>query len=84
MHLRRAGKSRHEVKIFDLSAFGCKAEFIERPRLDERVWIKFAELNAIEAMDCWTTGFNVGLEFERPIHPAVFEMLVARLQNEGF
>ena len=50
--------------------------------LDERVWIKFDQLNAIEAMVCWTTGFNVGLEFERPIHQAVFEMLLVRLKND--
>jgi hypothetical protein len=81
--LRRAGKVRHEVKIFDLSAFGCKAEFIERPELDERVWVKFDQLSPIEAMVCWTTGFKVGLEFERPIYPAVFELLLSRLNGDG-
>ncbi len=83
VQLRRAGKSHHQVKIFDLSANGCKAEFIERPMLDELVWVKFDQLNAIEAMVCWTVGFNVGLEFDRPIHPAVFEMLLARLKGDG-
>ena len=83
VQLRRAGKSHHQVKIFDLSAHGCKAEFIERPMLDEIVWVKFDQLNAIEAMVCWTGGFDVGLEFERPIHPAVFDMLLTRL-NGGF
>ena len=48
--LRRAGKSHHKVKVFDLSTHGCKAEFIERPQLDERVWVKFKQLNAIEAL----------------------------------
>lgn len=49
--------------------------------LDERVWVKLNQLNPIEAMVCWTTGSNVGLEFERPMHPAVFEMLLIRLKN---
>ena len=37
--MRRAGRSHHAVEIFDLSPNGCKAEFIERPMLDETVWV---------------------------------------------
>lgn len=77
--LRRSGRSNYRVTILDLSLHGCKVEFIERPTLDELVWIKFDDLQSLEAMICWTRGFDVGLEFERPIHPAVFEMLVSKL-----
>jgi len=69
------------VKIVDISPQGCKAEFVERPNLDELVWVKFDGLQSLEAVVCWTRGFEVGLEFERPIHPAVFEMLVERLKT---
>lgn len=77
--LRRTGKGSFRVKVVDISLLGCKAEFVERPNLDELVWVKFADLQALEAMVCWIRGFEVGLEFERPIHPAVFEMLVSKL-----
>jgi hypothetical protein len=77
--LRRAGHNNYRVKILDVSPDGCKAEFVERPELDERIWVKFEGLDALEAMVCWVRGFEVGLEFEHPIHPAVFEMLVSRL-----
>jgi hypothetical protein len=77
--LRRAGHRGYRVKIFDVSPHGCKAEFVERPELDEHVWVKFDGLDSIEAMVCWVRGFDVGLEFENPIHPAVFSMVVARL-----
>ena len=79
--LRRTGHGSYRVKIFDVSLHGCKAEFVERPELDERVWVKFDDLQSLEAMVCWIRGFEVGLEFERPIHPAVFEMLVSRLNS---
>lgn len=79
--LRRSGHGSFRVKIVDISPQGCKAEFVERPKLDELVWIKFDGLQSLEAMVCWTRGFEVGLEFERPIHPAVFEMLVERLKT---
>ena len=62
-----------------MSPDGCKAEFVERPKLDEHVWVRFDGLEALEAMVCWVRGFEVGLEFENPIHPAVFEMLVSKL-----
>jgi hypothetical protein len=77
--LRRAGQGRYRVKILDVSQHGCKAEFVERPELDELVWVKFDGLDALEAVVCWVRGFEVGLEFANPIHPAVFEMQVSKL-----
>ncbi len=77
--LRRAGRLNYRVKIFDVSVDGCKAEFVERPELDEHVWVWFEGLEALEAKVCWLRGFEVGLEFAKPIHPAVFEMLVSKL-----
>ena len=62
-----------------MSPRGCKVEFVERPRMDELVWVKFDWLAAIEAEVCWVDGFFGGLKFLRPIYPAVFELLLARL-----
>jgi len=76
--LRRAGQNNYGTTIFDLSPQACKVEFVDRPRLDELVWVKFDGLEALDAYVCWVEGFNAGLEFQRPIHPAVFEMLVKR------
>ena len=33
----------------------------------------------LEANVCWVDGFTAGLSFEKPMHPAVFELLVERL-----
>jgi hypothetical protein len=77
--LRRTGHGSYRVKILDVSLHGCKAEFVERPKLDELVWVKFDNLQSLEATVCWIRGVEVGLEFERPIYPAVFEMLVSNL-----
>jgi hypothetical protein len=76
--LRRAGRPNYRAKIFDVSPDGCKAEFVERPELDEHVWVKFEGLEALESKVCWIRGFEVGLEFAKPIHPAVFDLLVSR------
>ena len=74
--LRRSGQLNYHVRVHDASRYGCRIEFVERPALDERVWVKFQGLQAIEGMVCWVEGFIAGVEFANPIHPAVFDRLV--------
>jgi hypothetical protein len=81
VQLRRSGQHNYIVHIFDLSREGCRIEFVERPRLDETVWVKFDGLEALEATVCWVDGFCIGVEFLRPIHPAVFDLLVERVRE---
>ena len=78
--LRRRGNHNFVVEAFDLSREGCKLEFVERPQLDETVWVKFEGLEPLEANVCWVEKFSAGIEFVRPIHAAVFEHLVSRLR----
>jgi len=40
---------------------------------------QFEGMDALEATVCWVCGFEGGLEFDRPIHPAVFDRLIAKL-----
>lgn len=77
--LRRSGRLNYRVRVFDASPLGCKLEFVERPDLAERVWVKFDRLEAIEGIVCWTEGFHAGIRYDKPMHPAVFEMLLPRL-----
>lgn len=79
--LRRAGQRPYPVRIFDASPQGCKTELVERPALEERLWVKFEGLGAIEAIVCWAHGFEVGLKFAHPIHPAVFSVLMSKLHR---
>ena len=77
--LRRMGKSAYQCRLFDLSPDGCKAEMIERPRVGERASVRFAGIEPLEAEVRWVEGPNAGLRFERSFHPAVFDLLLARL-----
>ena len=78
--LRRRGHHNFTVKAYDLSPEGCKLEFLERPEFEETVWVKFDGLELLQAKVCWLEDLKVGVEFERPLHPAVFETLTARLR----
>jgi hypothetical protein len=77
--LRRRGHHNFTVKAYDFSIEGCKLEFMERPELEETVWVNFDGLELLEARVCWIEGLRVGVEFARQLHPAVFEMLASKL-----
>ena len=77
--LRRLGQSNYRVKVNDLSPEGCKIELVERPRIKEHMLVKFDGLEVLDAEVCWIDNYVAGLRFERPMHPAVFDLLLQRL-----
>jgi hypothetical protein len=77
--LRRLGQHNYRVRLFDLSLEGCKVELIERPSEGEHVLLRLEGLEALDAEVCWVNDFIAGLRFEKSFHPAVFDLLVARL-----
>lgn len=79
--MRRAGFNNYLVTVHDLSLKGCKVSFVDRPNLDEKVWVKIEGIEALEGVVCWVKGTEAGVEFERSIHPAVFKMLAERLRS---
>lgn len=81
--LRRAGKISFRVGVLDISSSGCRLDVVDRPEVDERVWIKFEGLEAIESTVCWVAGFKVGLKYANPIHPAVFDRLLERFKGSA-
>jgi hypothetical protein len=81
--LRREGGNNYRVRVFDISETGCKVEIVERPSVAEGVWVKFEGLENIHATVSWIAHPVAGLKFDRPIHRAVFEMLMARLSDGG-
>jgi hypothetical protein len=82
-HLRRAGKQAYATNASDLSPHGCKCEFVDRPEIAERMWLKFDGLQRLECEVSWVDGSSVGLQFARPVHHAVFEMLLHRLTESA-
>jgi hypothetical protein len=77
--LRRPGQLSYRVNVLDASLHGCRVEFVERPNIDEQLWVKFDGLQPLECEVCWVQGFTAGVNFVQPIHPAVFAQLLQRL-----
>ena len=81
--MRRLGKPNFRVRVFDASIHGCMIEYVERPAVDELVRIRLHGLQPLDARICWIEDNRAGLRFERPIHPAVFDLLVSRMVAEA-
>jgi hypothetical protein len=77
--LRVAGRTSYKVRVLDLSTNGCKVEFVERPNVGDQMLVKFEGLEVMGASVAWAGGHLGGLEFDRPMHPAVLDLLIARL-----
>lgn len=78
--LRRSGKISYPVTVSDVSPYGCRVEFVDRPQMDERVWIRFPGLEPVEGEVCWVQQATAGISFINVIHPAVFDLLIERLR----
>lgn len=81
MIVRRVGQANYRVGVRDLSPSGCKIKLVDRPRVGEPMMVKLDGLETIEAEVCWVEDYDAGLRFAREIHPAVFGLLLARLQG---
>ena len=79
--LRRLGMGNYRINVSDLSPKGCKVDVVERPRVGEHVLLKFDQMDVIDAEVCWVREHHAGLRFERPIHDAVFTILMRRLAS---
>ncbi|HYC95794.1 MAG TPA: PilZ domain-containing protein [Sphingomicrobium sp.] len=81
--LRRPGRSSNRVRVLEVSVSGCKLELVDRPDVDEQVWVRFDGLEPIEATVRWIAGVKAGLKYANPIHPAVFDLMVTKLRGGG-
>ncbi|MEO6113574.1 MAG: PilZ domain-containing protein [Sphingomicrobium sp.] len=77
--LRRIGRLSYSVELRDLSPDGCMIDLVERPAIGEVMQIKLPGLETLEAQVRWVDNYIAGLKFVRPMHPAVFDLLLQRL-----
>jgi hypothetical protein len=79
VEFRRHKQAHHTVSMHDLSASGCRIAAPEQLGRGERVWVQLPSLQSMCGAVRWTNAWQSGVEFERPMHAAVFDMMAARL-----
>lgn len=76
--LRQRGASSVSAQILDLSTHGFRASTHLDLQLGADVWLKLPGLEPMHAKVAWSNSHFVGCSFERPLHPAVLQMVVRR------
>lgn len=75
--LRDRGQTRFEIDITDLSATGFRAETSFTLWPGSIVWLTLPGLAGIEGTVQWRDKFMYGCSLSKPLHPAVFDHIVA-------
>lgn len=76
--LRQRGAGGVSVQVVDLSAHGFRVASHLALEIGTDVWLRLPGLEPYHATVAWQEGSYIGCAFERPLHPAVVEMLVRR------
>lgn len=77
---RRQGDHRYPVTILDFSAEGCRLEAPVKVTPGDPVWISLPGLKSIQGTARWVEDWTIGVEFDRPLYPAVFDHVKASMQ----
>lgn len=80
-HLRDRGQTRFEIDVSDLSLSGFRAETSFTLWPGTVVWLTLPGLAGLEAVVAWRDKFQYGCAFAKPLHPAVFEHIIALSQR---
>lgn len=76
-HLRDRGTTRFEIEVVDLSTTGFRAQTSFTLWPGTTVWLTLPGLAGLEAVVAWRDKFRYGCAFTKPLHPAVFDHIVA-------
>lgn len=79
--LRQRGAAGVSVQIMDLSIEGFRATTHLELAEDSDVWLRLPGLESCHAKVMWRKGVQIGCRFERPLHPAVLDMVVRKSQG---
>ena len=80
--LRQRGASGVSVLIMDLSTHGFRASTHLELERGADVWLRLPGLESCHATVVWTKGQYIGCAFERPLHPAVLDMIVRKTKGK--
>jgi hypothetical protein len=75
--LRDRGQTRFEIDVVDLSQSGFRAETSFTLWPGTIVWLTLPGLAPLESVVAWRDKFKYGCAFAKPLHPAVFDHIVA-------
>ncbi len=79
VEFRRKRAMRYSIPIHDLTAQGCRIGSPERLIRGETVWLQLPSLESLPGTVRWADLGVSGVEFDQPMHAAVYELIAGRL-----
>ena len=76
---RRPREHCYAVRLHDLSAHGCRIDLPDHVTDPDHVWVTLPGLESLASSVRWESAWVAGVEFNRPMHPAVFDHMAAKL-----
>ena len=76
---RRPREPHYQIGVNDLTPQGCRVTCPERLEVGDLVWVQLPTLESLPSWVRWASPAQSGVEFDRPLHEAVFDMMAARL-----
>ena len=76
---RKPRETPYEIRLADLSQYGCQVRLREKLATGDLLWITLPGIEMQQSWVRWVEGWNAGLEFERPMHPAVYDHVARQL-----
>ena len=76
--VRASQRRRTGVEIANLSTHGCAVKGAETHMVGARCWLILPTLESWDANVAWSSGALFGLDFARPLHRAVAELILRR------
>lgn len=64
--------------VIDLSLHGLRLSCADRLDVGETVWVTLPGLEPRRAIVMWSQGFIAGCSFPEPLHPAIYDAIIAR------
>jgi len=80
--LRQRTSERFNIAVTNLSCSGFLAETFYRLQPRDKVWLTIPSFSPLEAVVARADSGAYGCAFTRPLHPAVFDHIVA-MSNPG-
>jgi hypothetical protein len=74
--VRERGRSGIAIEVVDFSTHGCRIEFAGELIVGTHAWLKLPQLESWHARVAWMSDGQAGLDFVRPLHPAVADRVI--------
>ena len=81
--LREFGGGRMQAQIVDISQSGCRIATVSHLNDHGRIFITLPGFGPLEAEVVWRIGESYGCAFIAPLHPAVFDHILAKFPSHG-